>query len=300
VVLSVGVVVVFSGFLESLLVFTLDGGAAGRDRSIGIGQILAALAVAGFVGSGIYFWGAHALGDLAAAALPPSWEERLGDAALRQFAPEEARCDDAVKQEAVEAIVKRLADAEPDHRYEYEVVVASGMVNAFAAPGGRMAVFDELIAMTESPEELAGVMAHEIEHVERRHSTRALFRDMTVNAIQAAVTGDLASGVFAMDGAATLATLAHHRDEELEADAEGLTLMRAAQIDPRGMVTMFEKFAKLEGDMPSGVSYLSTHPATKDRIERLKKLIEETPGPSRPIELDVHWARVKAPCSVGF
>ena len=294
------VVVDLPGFLEALHGYTLEVAAAGRDRSIGIGQVLAALAAAAFVGAGIYFWGAHALGDLAAAALPPSWEMRLGDAALRQFAPEEDRCDDAVKQEAIEAIVKRLSDARPSRIYDYDLVIASGMVNAFAAPGGRMAVFDELIAMTESPEELAGVMAHEIEHVERRHSTRALFRDLTVNAIQAAVTGDLASGVFAMDGAATLATLAHHRDEELEADAEGLKLLRAAHINPNGMVTMFEKFARLEGSAPAGVSYLSTHPATKDRIERLKKLIEENPGESKPIELDVHWARVKAPCRVGF
>ncbi|MEZ5367270.1 MAG: M48 family metallopeptidase [Bryobacterales bacterium] len=294
------VVVDLPGFLEALHGYTLEVVAAGRDRSIGIGQILLALTAAALIGSGLYFWGAHALGDLFAAALPPSWEERLGDAAIRQFAPEEDRCDDEVKQQAVEAIVQRLADARTDRRYDYSLVIASGMVNAFAAPGGRMAVFDELIAMTDNPEELAGVMAHEIEHVERRHSTRALFRDLTVNAIQAAVTGDLASGVFAMDGAATLATLAHHRDEELEADAEGLKLLRDAHIDPNGMVTMFEKFAKLEGGASEGVSYLSTHPATKDRIARLKAMIQQDPGDPRPIELDVHWARVKAPCRVGF
>jgi predicted Zn-dependent protease len=294
------VVVDTPGFLDALHGYTLQIVAAGRDRSIGVGQALLALMAAALIGAGLYFWGAQALADVASAALPPSWEKRLGDAAIRQFAPEEDRCDDPVKTEAVEAIVQRLAAARPEHRYDYSLVIASGMINAFAAPGGRMAVFDELIEMTDSPEELAGVMAHEIEHVERRHSTRALFRDLTVNAIQAAVTGDLASGVFAMDGAATLATLAHHRDEELEADAEGLKLLRAAEIDPRGMITMFEKFAKLEGDSPAGISYLSTHPATKDRIERLRKLIEEKPGESRPIELGVHWARVKAPCRVGY
>ena len=76
--------------------------------------------------------------------------------------------------------------------------------------------------------------------------------------------------------------------------------MRAADIDQEGMVSMFEKIADLEGDSGGGVNYLSTHPATRDRIERLRKLIEENPGKSRPIELDVHWARVKAPCRVGF
>ena len=76
--------------------------------------------------------------------------------------------------------------------------------------------------------------------------------------------------------------------------------MRAAQIDPKGMVTMFEKFAELDGDAAETLGYLSTHPATKDRIARLKKLIAEAPGETRPIEIDVHWARVKAPCKVGF
>jgi predicted Zn-dependent protease len=294
------VVVDLAGFLEALHGYTLEVVAAGRDRSIGIGQVLAALTAAAFVGSGLYFWGAHALGDFAAAALPTSWEKRLGDAAIRQLAPEEDRCDDPVKAEAVETIVRRLAAARGASPYEYELVLASGMLNAFAAPGGRMLVFDELIGMTESPEELAGVLAHEIEHVERRHSTRALFRDLTVGIIQAAVTGDLANGAFAMDGAATLATLAHHRDEELEADAGGLDLLRAAEIDPAGMITMFEKFAKLEGSGSDAASYLSTHPATRDRIQRLRALVEEKPATVKPIELDVHWARVKAPCRVGL
>ena len=176
--------------MDALHGYTLEVVAAGRDRSIGLWQMVGALAAAVFVGSGIYFWGAHAMGDLAAAALPPSWEKRLGDAAVRQIAPEEDRCDDPVKTEAVETIVRRLSAARGQSPYEYNVVLASGMMNAFAAPGGRVVVFDELIEMTESPEELAGVLAHEIEHVERRHSTRALFRDLTVNAIQAAVTGD--------------------------------------------------------------------------------------------------------------
>lgn len=295
------VVVDRAGFLDALHGYTLEVVAAGRDRSIGLWQMVGALTAAAFLGAGIYFWGAHALGDIAAAALPLSWEKRLGDAAIRQLAPEEDGCDDPVKTEAVQAIIQRLADARGESPYQYELVIASGMLNAFAAPGGRIAVFDELIEMTDSPEELAGVLAHEIEHVELRHSTRALFRDMTVNAIQAAVTGDLANGAFAMEGAAALATLAHHRDEELEADAEGLKLMRAAQIDPQGMITMFEKIADLEGDAGSGATtYLSTHPATRDRIARLKKLIAEHPGKARPIDVGVHWARVKAPCRVGF
>jgi predicted Zn-dependent protease len=297
---AAAVVVDTPGFLDALHGYTLEVVAAGRDRSIGAGQVLAALAAAAFVGTGLYFWGAHALGDLAAAALPPSWEKRLGDAAVRQIAPEEDRCDDAVKAEAVESIVRRLAAAQGPSPYNYDLVLATGMLNAFAAPGGRMVVFDELIDITDSPEELAGVLAHEIEHVEHRHSTRALFRDLTVNAIQAAVTGDLANGAFAMDGAATLATLAHHRDEELEADAEGLKLLRKAEINPNGMLTMFEKIAEMEGDAPQAANYLSTHPATKDRIARLRELIKQTPGTVRPIELDVHWARVKAPCRVGF
>ena len=291
------VVVDTPGFLDALHAYTLEVVAAGRDRSIGLWQMVGALAAAIFVGAGIYFWGAHALGDVAAAALPPTWEKRLGDAAVRQLAPQEDRCDDPVKTEAVESIVQRLAAARGESPYEYDLVLASGMLNAFAAPGGRIAVFDELIEMTDSPEELAAILAHEIEHVERRHSTRALFRDLTVSAIQAAVTGDLANGAFAMEGAATLATLAHHRDEELEADAEGLKLLRAAEIDPQGMITMFEKIADLEGAGAGSMSYLSTHPATRDRIERLRELIEENPGESRPIELDVHWARVKKPVS---
>jgi predicted Zn-dependent protease len=153
--------------------------------------------------------------------------------------------------------------------------------------------------MAERPEELAGVLAHEIEHVERQHSTRAMFREMSGTLILASLTGEFASGSMALQSAATLAQLSHFREDETTADREGMRLLQRARIDGYGMIEIFQKFQKLEGNLPRQLQYVSTHPMTVDRLEVLHRI--HGAADYVPIELlsDEKWARVKSGCKVG-
>ena len=92
---------------------------------------------------------------------------------------------------------------------------------------------------------MAGVLAHEIQHVAQRHATRALVRQASTGLLLAAMTGD-ASGVFVygVEAARTLGTLRYSRQAEEEADLEGLRLLVAAGIEPAGMVTFFESLRR--------------------------------------------------------
>ena len=287
---AIAIVVEDRRFLEAFRQFSPDS--ERTERPLGWRQIALALAALTATAVGIYVWGADAVGRAFAAAIPQSWEQRLGEAAENALAPEELRCDDPEKQAAIEAIVERIREAAPESRYDYTVTVARGPMNAFAAPGGRIVVFDGLLKMTDSAEELAGVLAHEIQHVEQRHSTQALFRQMTMSALLSAAGGDV--GEWTLDSGLLLSALAHMRSAEQSADREGLKALKAAGIDGRGMVKVFRKFAAFEGELPSAASYLMTHPASEERAAKLEAGLSDKQ--SRPLLPDTNWGRVRAPC----
>jgi len=253
-----------------------------------IGGAVIALSIASV---GFMVYGSQAVGAVGAALIPPSWESRLGDAVVLTLAPEDERCIDVPKQEAMEKLVARIRSGLSDPRFDYDVTIASGMLNAFAAPGGRIVVFEPLIAMTETPEELAGVLAHEIQHVELRHVTRSLFRQMTVNTVVAAIGG----GSTTFEGGALFAQLAHARGDEEAADREGLLALQAANVDAGGMVTMFQKLAERTGVSRDQSNYLSTHPNPSERAETLESMISAE-AQSEPILTPQEWRKLRRPC----
>jgi len=287
---AVAIVVEDRRFLEAFRQFSPDS--ERTERPLGWRQIVLALLALAATAFGSYFWGAQTVGRAFAAVIPTSWEQRLGAAAENALAPDEVRCDDPDKQAAIEAIVSRIREAAPDSRYEYTVTVARGPMNAFAAPGGKIVVFDGLLQITDSAEELAGVLAHEIQHVEQRHSTQALFRQMTMSALLSAAGGD--GGAWALDSGLLLSTLAHMRADEAAADREGLKALEAAGIDGRGMVKVFRKFANFEGALPSAASYLMTHPASEGRAAQLEAELSQVEN--QPLLPETAWGKIRRPC----
>ncbi|MBI5627862.1 MAG: M48 family metallopeptidase, partial [Candidatus Rokubacteria bacterium] len=171
-------------------------------------------------------------------------------------------------------------------------------VNALAAPGGFIVVFRGLLERTRTPEELAGVLAHEIEHVLQRHATKALVQHVSTGLLFTALTGDV-SGVMAygFESARVLGTLRYSRAAEEEADTEGMRLLLAAHIDPAGMIAFFEGMEKRRGEAPGLLTYLSTHPAPEERVARLTRLARApVPAPSRKLLDGYDWADIRRIC----
>src|SRR5262249_47272929 len=133
-----------------------------RRRSIVLVGLVAAAATIG-VAAIFYVWGIPGLADLAAPRVPVAWEVSLGEAAMNELAPVTKRCQDPERQQRIDEITATLLRAAPGSRYPFRVIVVDHpMVNAFATPGGSIAVFRGLLDRTENAEELAGVLAHEI------------------------------------------------------------------------------------------------------------------------------------------
>ena len=247
------------------------------------------------------------LSDRVAMQVPISWEEKLGQTVLDGLPKALAPTPDPAKEKVLKTIIDRLLQTHPNQPYDIRVYTSPfEMVNAVALPGGPIIVFQGLLDLAESPEELAGVLAHEIQHVLLRHSTRGIVRTLTSQILLSLMVGDMNGSMdMILNVAGELDGLSHSRKMELEADRLGMEMILKANIDPNGMVRMFEKLGEQEKlltqgdkatetgpeeDSSSWTEYLSTHPAGWDRVGRLKKQVAMSQKKSyTPLLPDINW-----------
>jgi beta-barrel assembly-enhancing protease len=260
-----------------------------RRRSARLRWTIAAAAGVLAVTAAFYAWGIPALAAFLAPRVPVAWEESVGQSALVYLAPPERRCGDARLGAAMDEIVRRLTAPAPPSPYTLRVyVVNRTVVNAHALPGGSIVIFKGLLERTRTPEEVAGVMAHELQHVLRRHTTRAVIQDASTGLLLMALTGDVTGPLaYGLQTARTLGELRYSRRAEDEADTEGMKMLLAARVDPAGMIAFFDTIRQEEGSQPSGLTYLSTHPLAAERIAHLRALAaasKSAPAPLLPAE----------------
>ncbi len=163
-------------------------------------------------------------------------------------------------------------------------IVDSKEVNAFAVPGGYVYVNRGLIERTTAMDELAGVLGHEIGHVVRRHSIKQMEQaqganiGVTLACVLTSVCNSQAAGALInIGGTAVFARFS--RQDEREADQEGVVNTVRANISPNGMVTMFEKLLAERKSRPAAVeSWFATHPLEEDRIAAVRAQIAAIPA----------------------
>ena len=262
--------------------------------------LLAALGMIGLI-TVLYLWGIPAMAAIVASRVPVSWEERLGRAVLDHLASPRKRCADPARLRVIDGIIARLIAPLSGPPYTIRVTVVNERgVNAFAAPGGYIVLLRGLVERTQTAEELAGVLAHELQHIVRRHATRALLQHASTGLLLIAVTGD-ASGAMAygLEGARVLGTLEYSRRNEEEADAEGMRMLLAARIDPAGMISFLDSLGREERKAPGLLRYLSTHPGARDRLERLKSLAASGQRPPDKLLPEYDWQAMRKICTDG-
>ena len=197
-------------------------------------------------------------------------EEKLGDLFWEHLGDEGDQITDTLTVGAMDSLVSRICDSNGIPREHIKVhVFRADVVNAFAMPGGHLVVNSALIEDCKNPEQLCGVLAHEIAHIELRHVMKKLVREVGMSVLVNMTTGGGDGGqVGEVVGA--LSSKAFDRDMEREADMKGLDYLVNAHIDPHP----FADFLYLTGDGESeeAFEWLSTHPSSK---ERMKYVLEE-------------------------
>ena len=243
-----------------------------------------------------YVAGAPAFARWLAPRVPAEWEQELGRAAVSNMLEGEEMCTDSVMTAGVRAVLDRLLAAAPRSPYEFTLHISSDtVVNAFAAPGGVIMVNAGLVRAAHTPEELAGVLAHEVQHVLLRHSMQGVIREVPVRLAIASMTGN--AGVeTAANVAGTLGALKYRRDDEREADVEGLALLRAARVDPSGAGSFMRRLEENRGSAPRFATYLSSHPHTTQRAAELDALAGKGSDDWTPLMDEQSWRLVQGGC----
>lgn len=220
---------------------------------------------------------------LIARAIPYSWEQKLGDAISGDFG--EHACRASAGQQALDGLARRLSPASQPIRIG---VVDIPVVNAVALPGGRILIFRGLIDEARSPDEVAGVLAHEIGHVEHRHVLVALFRRFGIGLL-------IGSGGTAADYGQALIDSRYSRAAESEADDYSIAQLRVAGISPAATAALFRRLGKDEAGLPGVFAYMASHPPSADRQRRFDMAAKAMAG-ARPALDPAQWAAVRAMC----
>jgi predicted Zn-dependent protease len=210
-------------------------------------------------------------------------EEQIGRQVKQELEQKEKiqYVQDPVVLEYVNRVVTPILQAANRDRkgvkWKINVINDPKTVNAFATPGGYLYVYTGLLLAADNEAEFAGVMAHEAGHVVGRHSARAMVNAYGLQALTQLALGEN-PGTAAQIAAALVgggAMLAHGRSEETEADEYGARYSTAANYDPRGLITFFQKLQQRSGNTPGVLKWLSTHPPHGERISHLEQYISQ-------------------------
>lgn len=219
--------------------------------------------------------------------VPRAWENRLGDAMVGDLGGR--TCSGPGGRAALDRIAAELGGGASGVR-SVEVVDIP-MVNAAALPGGRIVLFRGLIDKAESPDEVAGVLAHEIGHVRNRDVMAALIRQFGLSVLLGGADGGAAS---ALGG---LLSLTYSRAAEDEADAYAIAALRDAAIAPDGTAAFFDRMSDASGGerIERATSWLSSHPLSAERKAAFTRSRVEGKA-YRPALTPTEWRALRAMC----
>lgn len=228
--------------------------------------------------------------------IPEDTRARIGELAMTEMTKGHRRCESSAGNTALNKLVDRLSKASgTDIKFKVRVVDWS-LVNAFAVMGNQIVLTKGLLRSASSPDEVAGVLGHEMGHVIEVHPEAAVLQALgTVIGVQILLGGwtpDLVT-----EAASKLLVLRHSRDNETEADAVALRLLAQARIAAGPFAGFFEKISKEgETDKAKGLSLpdvFSTHPPPPERAKRAKA---QPAYPSTPALSPAEWEALRSIC----
>tara|TARA_Y100000589_G_scaffold180313_1_gene170681 strand:- start:1916 stop:2986 length:1071 start_codon:yes stop_codon:yes gene_type:complete len=218
-----------------------------------------------------YFYLLPRISDKTAELLPESFDKLIGNTFMKTFIRENDI--DTAKTRYLKQFAGQL-DLKNKNPLRF-TVVKSKEVNAFALPNGQIILFSAILENMESYEELVALLGHEASHVNYRHSIKMLCRNLAGYMIVSLIFSDANSVMASLaDNAQQLNSLSYSRSFEQEADEKGLDILMHNNINPNGMVKLFEQLEKR--NKTSIPKMISSHPLTKERIDNMKKIISET------------------------
>lgn len=235
--------------------------------------------------------------------VPPEWEIQLGNAAVTQI--ESALKEDggfeicdpdpnslanrAIARFATEAVAGTGTPFVPDIK-----VVRTSIPNAFALPGGHSYYFSALLRETETPDEFAGVMAHELGHVVHRHGMEQLIATSATGLLIGFILGDMTGISVAGAVGAALIDSSFSRDAERQADRFAADVAQRMAFQPAAMPRLLQRISK-DDEMSRALALFSTHPLTAER-EAALQAVTVSDASLKPPFTPEEWQAIKTMC----
>ncbi|MEJ8597175.1 M48 family metallopeptidase [Riemerella anatipestifer] len=225
-----------------------------------------------------YFYILPPIAERSAMLLPEEFDNKIGNTFESTFL--EQQKIDYNKTKLLETFASKLdlANTKP---LQF-TVVQSEEINAFALPNGRIVVFTGILNQMKTSDELVALLGHEASHINHRHSTRTLCRNLGGYMMVSLLLSDV-NGIMAVltENAQQLHSLSYSRKFEQEADEQGLQILMNNKANPNGMINLFER---IESEDERLSNILSTHPLTKDRRDNIRKIISKSNYKVQPNE----------------
>jgi Zn-dependent protease with chaperone function len=252
----------------------------------------------------VAYFGVPAIADRLAPLLPAAADRRLGDAVDMQMrgildsrhGGDAFECGRAASEKrgraALDKIMRRLEQAAALPLPLRGAVVRRSEANAITLPGGRIYVFRGLIEAAGNPDELAGVIAHEIGHVAHRDGTKAVLQAGGLSLLFGMLLGDLIGGGAVVIAAKTVLQSSFSRKQEAAADRYGAELINKAGGNAHAFAAIL---AKVGGATEPGMKILLNHPDTKARVAAINKIAGTRPA--SPFLDASEWAALQRICT---
>lgn len=261
----------------------------------GIGKIVGWSIAAAVSIVGVVWFGVPLAADRLTPLVPQALERRLGSVADRQITTlfGAKTCTNEAGKAAFNRLITALREAAAMDNSVEAAVLATPVPNALALPGGKLYLFEGLLAKAQSPDEIAGILAHEIGHLRHRDSTRNLIYNGGTSFLIGLLFGDITGSSGLIFASRSILTASYTREAEQGADLFSIDLMQKLGRPTKPMGELLFRVTGKQGENP--FSILASHPLTEDRLKRMSEVQQTSDG--APLLTPQEWTALKAICS---
>ncbi|MBK3660418.1 M48 family metallopeptidase [Bradyrhizobium diazoefficiens] len=247
----------------------------------------------------VVLFGVPLAADRLAPLVPKPIERRIGDASEVQIKTifRGGACSEPAGQAAFSKLVNRLRDAAGlDDDSMTAGVLQTSVPNAFALPGGKVFVLSGLLDKADNPDEIAGILAHELGHLKHHDNMRGLIYNGGTSFLIGLLFGDVTGSSAVIFASRSVVEASYSREAETNADTFAIEIMHRLGRSPKPAAELMFRITGKEGGS-SFATLLASHPLTEDRLARMTR--EDRPASGPPLLTDKEWQALKGICGSG-
>lgn len=220
-------------------------------------------------------------------------EQELGSLFLKVYEESENENQNPEVEALIDKMVSEICKANQIDKEKIKVhVFDKDEINAFALPDGHLIIYSDLILNSDNQEELAGVICHEIAHIQLNHVMKKLVKEIGLSVLISISTGGTGAEI-TQQAAKTLSSSAFDRSLEKEADLAAVDYLVNAKLNPKPFADFLYKLSDNEDGIPSYLTWLETHPDSKERATYILEYSEEKLSDFKPILSIQDWEKLK-------